>query len=62
MTQKADRVYPKDIECADCGEPFQLTQGEMDFYTTKGLHMPKRCKPCRKIKTAKMNKTREATS
>jgi len=38
--------------CKDCGQPFELTPGEIDFYKTKmeqdsTFAMPKRCKECR---------------
>ena len=31
----------------ECDNEFEMTPGEMDFYITKGLDLPKRCKPCR---------------
>lgn len=34
------------LECMDCGVEF-FTEGEKKFYDSKGLTMPKRCKPCR---------------
>ena len=42
--------YPtQDIEliCIDCEEKFILEGGESDFFTSKGLNLPRRCKGCR---------------
>jgi hypothetical protein len=33
--------------CVECGEPFTLTDGERQWIVRKGLHLPKRCAPCR---------------
>ncbi len=35
------------ITCVQCGNEFELTQNEIDFYESKGLDLPKRCKDCR---------------
>ncbi len=35
------------LKCKDCGKEFEINQGELDFYKSKGLHTPKRCKKCR---------------
>lgn len=34
------------LKCMDCGAEF-FTEGERNFYESKGLTMPRRCKPCR---------------
>lgn len=34
-------------KCSDCGNEFTLTDGEIEFYRSKGLHLPNRCKSCR---------------
>ncbi|WP_081579716.1 P-loop ATPase, Sll1717 family [Oscillibacter ruminantium] len=34
------------LKCTECGQAF-FTQGEKEFYETKGLSIPKRCKECR---------------
>lgn len=34
------------LKCMDCGADF-FTEGEKNFYESKGLTMPKRCSPCR---------------
>lgn len=35
------------INCADCRIDFSLTVSEADFFASKGLTKPRRCKPCR---------------
>lgn len=34
-------------KCSQCGKEFTLTEGEVEFYNSKNLHLPKRCKECR---------------
>lgn len=38
--------------CEDCGKDFIFTIGEQQFFYSKGLATPKRCKPCRKYRKA----------
>lgn len=33
--------------CVQCGRVFNLSDSEIDFYKSKGLNLPKRCKTCR---------------
>lgn len=33
--------------CKDCPNKFNLTEGEIKFYNSKEMHLPKRCKDCR---------------
>ena len=35
------------IVCRDCGATFTFTAGEQEFYATKNLSAPQRCKACR---------------
>ncbi len=35
--------------CKQCGKEFELTEGEISFYESKGLDLPKRCKECREV-------------
>jgi len=37
----------RSLMCAACGAPFVLSQREEDFFRSKGLSDPKRCKSCR---------------
>ncbi|OGI00700.1 MAG: zinc-binding protein [Candidatus Melainabacteria bacterium GWF2_37_15] len=38
----------KTLQCADCGQNFEFSISEQEFYASKGLtNHPKRCKPCR---------------
>ena len=34
--------------CKDCGKEFNMTSGEVKFYVSKNLELPKRCPNCRK--------------
>lgn len=33
--------------CRDCGEPFFMYKSEVEFFESKNLPLPKRCKGCR---------------
>jgi hypothetical protein len=33
--------------CRDCGDLFELLDGEVRFYVQRDLELPRRCKPCR---------------
>ncbi len=48
----------KTIVCRDCGEEFQFTVGEQEFFKEKGFtNEPVRCPKCRKIhKSKKFNR------
>jgi CxxC-x17-CxxC domain-containing protein len=35
------------IVCRDCGSSFTFTAGEQEFYASKNLSAPQRCKNCR---------------
>ena len=37
----------QNLQCIDCGTKFVWTVGEQDFFKTKELRSPRRCKPCR---------------
>jgi len=51
------------INCADCRIDFSLTVSEADFFTSKGLTKPRRCKPCRqKRREAKAADSSAATA
>ena len=39
----------KTLVCVDCGAEFVFTEGEQEFYSTKGFDQePKRCPDCRR--------------
>lgn len=41
----------KTINCVDCKVDFVFSDGEQQFFASKGLtNEPKRCQPCRKAK------------
>ena len=42
----------KTLTCIECGETFEFTSGEQEFYKLKQLANPKRCKDCRKARKA----------
>lgn len=35
------------LTCKQCGKEFELSESEINFYKSKNLHIPKRCKDCR---------------
>ncbi len=37
------------LTCKDCGNDFEFTQKDQDFFKEKGFDPPKRCKPCREV-------------
>ncbi|MFA6259518.1 MAG: zinc-ribbon domain containing protein [Candidatus Peribacteraceae bacterium] len=37
----------KELTCRDCGATFTFTEGEQEFYASKDLSDPQRCKDCR---------------
>ena len=41
----------KTLVCKDCGAEFVFTEGEQEFYASKGFdNEPQRCPACRKAK------------
>lgn len=40
-------------KCVQCGKKFTLSDSEIDFYNSKNLDLPKRCKTCREINKGK---------
>lgn len=37
----------KMLHCGDCGQAFEWTERDQEFYESKGYEPPKRCRPCR---------------
>ncbi|MCG8607159.1 zinc-ribbon domain-containing protein [bacterium] len=37
----------KTITCVECGNEFNFSAEEQDFYNERGFQEPKRCKDCR---------------
>ena len=55
-TQMVVEFQDLPIKCCDCAEDFLWTVGEQAFYRDKGLeNPPKRCKPCKKAKTRRLD-------
>lgn len=45
------------LVCRDCGEDFDFTVGEQEFYASKGFtNKPTRCVPCRKANKQQRNR------
>ena len=42
----------KTLSCKDCGQTFDFTAGEQEFYTERGFSEPVRCKACRQSRKA----------
>ena len=50
---RKDRI--KHIVCIECGQVFEFTANEQDFYEKNGFKEPKRCKACRKTRKDNLN-------
>ena len=62
-TIKREKPEPKIAEtrtCRDCGEQFDITEGEAAWYEDKGYALPARCPACRKARKTKTAETGEA--
>lgn len=59
ITQRLQNLDDRYLTCADCGNTFTWTQGEQEFYISKGLSEPKRCPACRKLRKATIDGQRE---
>lgn len=43
----------RELTCTDCGNRFVFTEGEQEFYKSKGFqHLPRRCRRCRSVPRA----------
>ncbi len=47
------------LTCRDCGAEFTFTEGEQEFYATKQLAAPQRCKACRQKRKDERLSTRQ---
>ncbi len=52
MKSTNPKVDGKCLVCVDCGADFTFTVGEQRYFLSKGLSIPKRCKPCREKRRA----------
>jgi len=50
----------QEITCRDCGATFTFTEGEQEFYATKNLSEPQRCKDCRAKRKSERNQMHDA--
>ncbi|MFA6523620.1 MAG: zinc-ribbon domain containing protein [Candidatus Peribacteraceae bacterium] len=47
------------LQCRDCGQTFTFTEGEQEFYNSRNLSAPQRCKDCRQKRKNERLTTRE---
>jgi len=47
------------ITCTDCGTSFTFTGGEQEFYASRNLSAPRRCKACRSSRKTQRTADRE---
>lgn len=52
-SMRKDKI--KHIVCVECGEVFEFTASEQEFYEKNGFKEPKRCKACRKVRKENTN-------
>ena len=53
---RADRKdRTKHIVCMECGDVFEFTASEQEFYEKNGFKEPRRCKSCRKARKDNSN-------
>ncbi len=38
------------VRCNDCGGEYVVTTNDIHYYESRGLCLPKRCKPCRRAR------------
>lgn len=61
LAKTNDDIQDAQLKCIDCAEDFTWTAGEQSFYRDKGLeNPPKRCKPCKKAKTHRLDMIEKA--
>lgn len=49
----------QDITCTDCQTVFTFTEGEQEFYSSRNLNSPQRCKACRDKRKSERLSTRQ---
>lgn len=47
MKQKKKTVMDQEIKCCDCGEIFEMSVGEIQWFHEMNYDLPRRCKGCR---------------
>lgn len=45
--------------CCDCGHEFTMKKTEIEFYSSNGLYVPKRCPSCRNARRKYNERMRE---
>lgn len=46
------------LQCVECGQIFEFSAEDQEFYSTKGYSAPKRCPQCRENRKARSNSSR----
>lgn len=68
MNQSRNAVAPSDthqdrsLTCKGCRTPFLFTAGEQEFYASRGLNDPARCRPCRQKRREEQERSSNANS
>lgn len=47
--------------CKECGKEFTIVEEEKNFYISKGLELPKRCRECRIKRRKDSGKTKNTS-
>lgn len=50
MEEKRAKFKPLQLTCVDCDQTFIFSAEEQQFFWSKGLSQPKRCKDCREAR------------
>lgn len=48
-------MQTRTLECIQCGNAFELSDSELQYYRQRGFDEPKRCPECRKHKRREVN-------
>jgi hypothetical protein len=50
-SRRSEPMRPTDTRiCLDCGDMFEITVGNREFYGGRGLQLPRRCEVCRRAR------------
>jgi len=41
------------VRCVECGEHFTITANDAEWFHSRGMFVPKRCRPCRNLRKGK---------
>ena len=54
-TDREERDQALHMICVDCGEEFEITKSEQEYYLSRHLDLPKRCPTCHSLRKKFMN-------